>query len=175
MSWQCRWRRGRASRSAISRPTSTTPNICRWKPVSTPKRCIIRAASDTADHKEAGQSFRREAQAGVRRATEDGPKLTLGIPAAPDLPGGAASGAADRRHRCDHGASTSAAPRRQRRQHTGCENRAAAGRTPCCSRWSRRLQPGTAAGRFPGQDPLAAAATWRSSPATILTSAGASR
>ena len=57
MIWRCRWRRGRRSRSATSSATSTTPSTCRWKPASTPRRCITRARGETADHKEAAKAF----------------------------------------------------------------------------------------------------------------------
>src|SRR5579872_1577110 len=40
-SWRCRSRKGPRSRLATSNATSTTPNACRWKPVSTPRPFII--------------------------------------------------------------------------------------------------------------------------------------
>src|ERR1700738_1289594 len=43
MSLRCRWRRDRRGPWATSSATSTTPSTCRWKPVSTPRRSIIRA------------------------------------------------------------------------------------------------------------------------------------
>src|SRR6202158_5491962 len=43
MSLRCRWRRDRRWPWGTSSATSTTPSTCRWRPVSTPRRSIIRA------------------------------------------------------------------------------------------------------------------------------------
>ena len=57
MSWRCRWRRGRRSRSATSRRTSTTPRHMSLEACFDAEAMHHSRSGETADHKEAAKAF----------------------------------------------------------------------------------------------------------------------